>query len=200
MGVIGLLAWSLGYTPRTGLLPIWLQAILSLLIADIIGYWSHRLRHTPGFWKFHVIHHAPVRLDWLAAARMHPVDDIVDNTLVGVPILLLGFDLRLFAFLGPVLLLHTLLVHANVRWNFGPLRWVFVSPALHRWHHARDLENRPRNFAGMFAFVDWIFGTFYLPAEQPVVFGTLDENLPDGLSGQLVYPFSMLTLPTKERP
>jgi sterol desaturase/sphingolipid hydroxylase (fatty acid hydroxylase superfamily) len=204
LGIVGLLAWSLGYSPQggeflattraasywaTGNLPLWLQAILVLLLSDLIGYWSHRLRHSRELWPFHAIHHGSVQLDWLAAARMHPVDDIVDNTGVGLPILLLGFDPKLFLLLGPLLFLHTMLVHANVSWTFGPLRFVFVSPALHRWHHAREWEYRPRNFAGVFAFIDVIFRTFYLPPSQPHGFGTQDETLPSGLGGQLTYPF-----------
>jgi sterol desaturase/sphingolipid hydroxylase (fatty acid hydroxylase superfamily) len=192
LGLVGVLAILTGYSrveAPGGTLPLWLQTVLVLLISDVVGYWSHRLRHTQVFWPFHAIHHASIRLDWLAAARMHPIDDIVDNVCVGLPILLLGFDLRLFAFLGPALILHTLLVHANVTWSFGPLRFVFVSPALHRWHHARKHETDAHNFAGVFAFVDLIFGTFYLPHSRPDAFGVRDACLPSGLSGQLAYPF-----------
>jgi len=196
LGLVGGLAILLDHSPVGVIgrpLPLWLQIILVLLISDIVGYWSHRLRHAQLFWPFHAIHHASIHLDWLAAARMHPIDDIVDNVCVGLPILLLGFDLRLFAFLGPALILHTLLVHANVAWSFGPLRFVFVSPSLHRWHHATELETRARNFAGVFAFVDLIFGTFYLPRSRPDEFGARDASLPSGLSGQLAYPFRKCT-------
>jgi sterol desaturase/sphingolipid hydroxylase (fatty acid hydroxylase superfamily) len=191
LGVAGLLAWSTGSASFThaGVLPLWLQAILVLLLADFIGYWSHRLRHTRGFWPFHAIHHASRQLDWLAAARMHPVDDFVDNVCVGVPILLLGFDLRLFAFLGPALILHTLLVHANVAWKFGPLRFLLVSPHMHRWHHALELEDRACNFAGMFAFFDVIFGTLHIPNSAPQVFGVRDASLPSDLGRELAYPY-----------
>lgn len=203
-GVIGFLALFAGYSPRgeeflassrmglrwsAGTLSWWLQAILALLVADFVGYWSHRFRHTRAFWPFHAIHHSATQLDWLAAARMHPIDDLLDNVCVGLPILLLGFDLRLFAFLGPILILHTLLLHANVTWRFGPLRFVLVSPAMHRWHHAMELESHSRNFAGVFAFFDVMFGSFYLPDSRPQGFGTTDDQLPSRLGRQLVYPF-----------
>jgi sterol desaturase/sphingolipid hydroxylase (fatty acid hydroxylase superfamily) len=114
---------------------------------------------------------------------------VLGNVCVGLPILLLGFDPRLFLLLGPTLILHTLLVHADVAWTFGPLRFVLVSPHAHRWHHARELENRGCNFAGVFAFYDVVFGTFYLPDSRPQGFGTQDLALPSGLGGQLAYPF-----------
>jgi sterol desaturase/sphingolipid hydroxylase (fatty acid hydroxylase superfamily) len=50
--------------------PLALQFVEALLVADFVGYWSHRLRHGRKLWPFHAIHHSPERLDWLAAARM----------------------------------------------------------------------------------------------------------------------------------
>ena len=63
-----------------------------------------------------------------------------------------------------------MLTHLDVSWRFGPLRYVFVSPAMHRWHHARG--NTRANFAGMFAFIDFAFGTFSLPDGEPDKFGS----------------------------
>src|SRR4051812_33057467 len=42
------------------LLPAMLQAVLVLLIMDLVEYWIHRLFHTGGLWKFHAIHHSAV--------------------------------------------------------------------------------------------------------------------------------------------
>jgi sterol desaturase/sphingolipid hydroxylase (fatty acid hydroxylase superfamily) len=192
-GVIALFTLFAGADVRlpwaAAVLPVPLQVLLALLVTDFVGYWSHRFRHMRALWPFHSIHHAATDLDWFAAARMHPVDDIVDNVCVGLSVLSLGFDPRIFAMLGPLLLLHTLLTHANVAWNFGPLRFVLVSPSMHRWHHARELGNHPCNFAGMFAFFDLLFGSFHLPDSQPLLFGVTDETLPRTVAGQLAYPF-----------
>jgi sterol desaturase/sphingolipid hydroxylase (fatty acid hydroxylase superfamily) len=85
----------------------------------------------------------------LAAARMHPADDMIGNTLVGLVLYVAGFSVQIIFMIGPIPFLHIALIHANVTWDFGPLRKVFVSPAHHRAHHeVGDFKN----CAGMFSF------------------------------------------------
>jgi sterol desaturase/sphingolipid hydroxylase (fatty acid hydroxylase superfamily) len=172
--------------------PLWLQAIEALLIADFLSYWSHRIRHRGLLWKFHAVHHSPKQLDWLAAARMHPLDDLLDNVVVGLPILVLGFDPIVFLSLDPLLLLHTLYLHMGVRWDLGPLRYVIASPAFHRWHHAADEDAVDRNFAGVLSLWDVLFGTFRLPRVSPQAFGTPHTEVPETLRGQLWEPIARL--------
>ncbi len=167
--------------------PIAAQIAAALVIADVAGYLSHRVRHCRGLWELHAIHHASTKLDWPAGARMHPLDDVVDNVFVGVVLLACGFDRAVFAAIGPILILHTMLTHLDVSWRFGPLRYVFVSPAMHRWHHARG--NTRANFAGMFAFIDVAFGTFSLPDGEPDEFGS---HVGHGVERQLAHPFRAL--------
>ncbi len=169
--------------------PLAAQWPAALLLADVLGYWSHRLRHMAWFWPFHAVHHAPERLVALAAARIHPVDDLADNVAIGLATLVL-FDARVFEMLGPVLIVHTLFTHAAVPWRLGPLRWVLVSPVFHRWHHEASRASPGCNFAGMFSFLDLAFGTWHLPDDAlPARFGAPDERVPDTLLGQLAYPF-----------
>ena len=163
------------------------QFFLALLISDAIGYGSHRLRHTRVLWNLHAVHHSAEELTALAAARLHPLDEALDSTLMGVPVLLLGFPLEVFAVLGPFFVLHTLLLHANLRWSFGPLGAVFASPRFHRRHHARELP--AKNFGGVFAFFDVLLGTFELPAQDVGVFGIVERDVPENLLRQLAYPF-----------
>src|SRR3954469_5936061 len=54
--------------------PRWLQIVEAVLIVDLAGYWIHGTFHSHGVWKFHAIHHSPRDLDWLAAARLHPIN------------------------------------------------------------------------------------------------------------------------------
>ena len=172
--------------------PLPIAFVEALVIADVVGYASHRVRHrVRGLWHFHAVHHSSSRLDWLAAARMHPVDDLFDNVLTSVPVLLLGFDIRVYALLGPFFLLHTILLHANVRWDFGPLRLVLASPAWHRLHHSPEGEGH--NFGGVLAVFDVILGTFRDPRViRPSRFGTPSLVIPGDLAGQLAYPFRAL--------
>jgi len=156
---------------------------LALVVADLVGYWSHRLRHRPSLWKFHAIHHSATTLDALAAARMHPVDDLIDNTMVGVALFACGFSPAVIFSIGPILYAHIALVHANVCWDFGPFRSVLVSPAHHRAHH--EVGNG-KNFAGMFSFFDVVFGTYAKATGRAHGAG---EDIPETLAGHLAWPF-----------
>jgi sterol desaturase/sphingolipid hydroxylase (fatty acid hydroxylase superfamily) len=173
-------------------LPFVVACPLALVVADFIGYASHRLRHTVALWRLHAVHHAAEELTTLTAARLHPLDEALDALLIGVPILLLGFPLSVYATLGPFFLLHTLLLHARVSWSFGPLGYVFASPRFHRRHHARDLP--PKNYGGVFAFYDLVFGTFEMPAADPASFGIVERDVPETVLGQMAYPFRRLAL------
>jgi sterol desaturase/sphingolipid hydroxylase (fatty acid hydroxylase superfamily) len=171
-------------------LPFVLAFPLAVLVADLLGYLSHRLRHRAGLWRLHAVHHAAEELTAITAARLHPLDEALDGLLIGVPVLLLGFPLPVFAALGPFFVLHTLLLHARVPWSFGPLGYVLSSPRFHRRHHARDLP--PANFGGVFSFYDLLFGTFDMPIAAPSAFGIAERDVPESVAGQMVYPFRRL--------
>jgi sterol desaturase/sphingolipid hydroxylase (fatty acid hydroxylase superfamily) len=90
----------------------------------------------------------------------------------------------------PFLAFHALLIHANVSWAFGAFRYIVASPCFHRWHHTSEAEGLDKKFAGLFRFIDLAFGTFYMPAgRQPERFGLVNDDVPQGLFAQLVYPF-----------
>jgi sterol desaturase/sphingolipid hydroxylase (fatty acid hydroxylase superfamily) len=177
---------------RTGAaaLPLWLQAVTVLVAGDLIGYWSHRLFHGRRLWPFHAVHHSSTQVDWLSSVRLHPVNDVVSKLLQAVPFVALGFHPGMIAAYVPFLTFHAILLHANVPWTFGPLRYVISSPAFHRWHHTTQAEGLDKNFAGLFPWLDLVFGTFYMPhGRQPERFGILGAPVPSGLLAQLAYPF-----------
>ncbi|HEY6843585.1 MAG TPA: sterol desaturase family protein, partial [Thermoanaerobaculia bacterium] len=139
-------------------------------------------------WRFHAIHHSSESLDWLAAARVHPVNEALGRILQLVPMFLLGFDPRVVAAAVPLLTFYAVFLHANVPWDFGPLRYVIATPRFHRWHHTSESEGLDKNFAGLFPWIDVLFGTFYMPDRQPQTFGVKD-SVPAGFLAQLAYPF-----------
>jgi len=55
------------------------QAMQMIIVIDFTGYWLHRAFHSRRLWPFHAIHHSSTDLDWLSAARVHPVNDIVEQ-------------------------------------------------------------------------------------------------------------------------
>jgi WD40 repeat protein/sterol desaturase/sphingolipid hydroxylase (fatty acid hydroxylase superfamily) len=171
-------------------LPLALQCVAILLIQDVILYWIHRAFHTRPAWGFHAVHHSPKVLDWTAAARFHPVNNLLEFGLADVAVLLLGFAPQALLTLVPFNVLYSAMVHANLNWTFGPLRYVFASPVFHRWHHTMREEGLNKNFASTFPFLDVIFGTFFMPVgELPEQFGNGERDYPQGFWGQLARPF-----------
>lgn len=177
-----------GFGPMSRL-PLWLQAVAIVGLSDFISYWMHRLFHRPGLWRFHAVHHSTVALDWLAAVRVHPVNDAAMRVAGTLPVVALGFAPIAVAGVVPVITFIAILLHANVDWDWGPFRRVVASPCFHRWHHSSEAEGRDRNFAGILPLWDILFGTYYMPKGRvPTAFGT-DTPVPPGLVGQLLFPF-----------
>jgi sterol desaturase/sphingolipid hydroxylase (fatty acid hydroxylase superfamily) len=133
-------------------------------------------------------------VDWLSSVRLHPVNDALTRVVQVLPLYWIGFNGTALAAFVPFLTFMALLLHADVTWSFGPLRYVIASPRFHRWHHTTEEEGLDKNFAGLFPFIDLFCGTFYMPpGREPSRFGVLHDHVPGGIGGQLVYPFRRLT-------
>lgn len=170
--------------------PLWLQAIQIYLLVDLCAYWTHRLFHRGRWWPFHAVHHSSEDLDWLGSLRVHPVNDLVNKLAQATPVLLLGYNPTVTLSTAPVLTFYAIFLHANLNWDFGPLRSVIATPVFHRWHHSRDQAAWDKNFAGLFPLWDILFGTYYMPRDRwPENFG-IHEPMPAGFFGQLWEPFA----------
>lgn len=180
-------------------LPLVVQAPLAFFVMDLVGYWTHRLFHRGRWWRFHAIHHAASPLNWRSAIRVHPLNEVVNRTAHAIALVGLGFRVDVLMGVGPVFALYALLLHANVPWSFGPLRFVIASPVFHRWHHTSEEEGLDKNFAGLFPVIDLVFGTFHMPGRQPTTFGVAGETVPAGFWRQLVWPFRSRPNATDQR-
>jgi sterol desaturase/sphingolipid hydroxylase (fatty acid hydroxylase superfamily) len=128
-------------------------------------------------------------MDWLAAAHLHPIDQVWTRSCIVLPLFALGFSRATFGGFLAFTTFQAIFVHANVRLTFGPLRWVIATPEFHHWHHANDPAAYNSNFAGEFPWIDALFGTLYLPAGQmPAGYG-VDDHQPPGYLAQLAWPF-----------
>ena len=171
-------------------LPLWLQGLLYVALTDFALYWIHRGFHRGFLWKYHAVHHASQDLDWISAARFHPVNLILGTALVDVGALLCGVSPEIFVVIGPFNVIMSCLVHANLNWTFGPLRYLISSPVFHRWHHTAADRGGSMNFAGTFPIWDLLFGTFYMPENVlPDAYGIDDQSFPESIGAQLLYPF-----------
>ena len=103
-------------------LPLWLQALLFLVLSDFMLYWLHRLFHGGGFWKYHAIHHSSEELDWISAARFHPVNLFLGTIMVDVILLMAGISPNIMLWVGPFTTFHSAFVHANLELDAGPVQ------------------------------------------------------------------------------
>src|SRR5262245_2663734 len=170
--------------------PYWLQIAEIIVLADIGFYCVHRTFHAvPWLWKFHAIHHSIEELDWLAAARVHPVDQILTKGAGLAPVFALGFSEVAIGIYAVLYSWQSFLIHANVDIRFGPLRWLIASPEFHHWHHSNDSEARNKNFAGQLPVLDLLLGTLHMPrGKVPERYG-IDDPVPATYASQLLYPF-----------
>ena len=186
----GVTRYSLAFVDESvwSSLPRWVTFVAVVFVGDFISWGRHRLEHTRWLWPTHAIHHSDTEMTWLTLTRFHPFNRIITMVIdVGV-LALLGFPS--WALVANVVVRHYYgeFIHADFPWTYGPLRFVFVSPAMHRWHHARDVVGAGSNFATVFSVFDLAFGTFHVPGPCTVPLGVTDD-MGVGARGQLLYPF-----------
>lgn len=185
MGLDSLHAWVAG-------LPFIAGLFLAFYATDLFQYWAHRIFHNHVYlWRFHSVHHSTQHMDWLAGSRTHFIDIFFTRAMTFIPLYVLGFSPAVFNAYIIFIAIHAVLIHANTRINFGPLKYVFTTPQYHHWHHCEDPAHYGKNFASIFPFIDMIFGTYYLPGNTwPAGTGVHEAHYPKGFLKQSVYPFT----------
>lgn len=175
----------------------WLvQLIIFFFVADFVQWGVHVILHrVPFFWKFHKVHHSVKEMGFAAHLRYHFLETFAYEPVKYVSLsLIFGFDLQnaFYVYYLTVLIGH--LNHANLGWDYGPLKYFFNNPKMHIWHHSKNLpESHPHgmNFGISLSIWDYIFRTAYIPSEgRDIELGfPNDENYPKGFFGQLIAPF-----------
>jgi sterol desaturase/sphingolipid hydroxylase (fatty acid hydroxylase superfamily) len=170
-----------------------LQFAEAFLLSEIAEYWAHRTMHTvPWLWRFHKVHHGITEMDWLASARLHPVDRAFTRSSAFLPLFVLGFSTVTIGAFTVFAAVQALAVHANVRFTFGPFRYVLATPQYHHWHHDAAAATN-KNFAAKLPAVDWMFGSLHMPRGLwPSRYG-IEETSPETYFGQLAWPFATPT-------
>ncbi len=172
-------------------LPVWAQALTLIFVLDFAFYVTHRLKHRwRWWWRLHETHHSSKDLDYLSAARFHPLEKILDRTLFLLPLTLLNPATGALLIWSSWDALMGMLIHSNANIRLGPLIYIFVGPEMHRWHHSRDRKLSDCNFGNSLSIFDWIFGTAYVSYERDADFGVQDEQYPqNNLWKQFWYAF-----------
>jgi sterol desaturase/sphingolipid hydroxylase (fatty acid hydroxylase superfamily) len=153
--------WGLFHTLD---LPLWASVPIAVMALDLAIYLQHVLFHAvPALWRLHRMHHADLELDVTTGARFHPVEILLS----------MGIKLGVVAALGApavaVLVFEVLLNatsmfnHSNIRmpvWLDRVLRWVVVTPDMHRVHHSIVVRETNSNFGFNLPWWDRLFGTY----------------------------------------
>lgn len=172
-------------------LPLPLQVVALLVVADLAQYGLHRAMHeVPWLWRIHAVHHSSQRMDSLAGSRIHFLETLMTRTTVYACAFGLGVSFPALLAFGALIAFQGTFIHANVRVRYGLLEQLVVSPRFHHFHHASDAEAIDTNYAGTFPWIDRLFGTHHLPEERyPQRYGTVKESVPSSILGQQAFPF-----------
>ncbi len=169
-------------------MPAWLVIFVAIFVGDFVAYWRHRLEHSALFWPAHAVHHSDTEMTWLSLERFHPINLFTTFVIDSTALLALG--LPPFAIIANNIVRHYYgyLIHADLPWTYGWFGKVFVSPAMHRWHHAADVQAFDTNYATVFSIFDRTFGTWRVPGPCTSPLGVTDDMEPT-LAAQMLYAF-----------
>ncbi len=181
-------------------LPGWLAVVLAVVAMDLAIWLQHVMFHAvPALWRLHQVHHADPDYDLTTGARFHPIEIILSMLIKLSVIAVLGAPAAAVLVFEVLLNATAMFNHGNVRLPAGvdaPLRWLLVTPDMHRVHHSTDHAEANSNFGFNLSLWDRLFGTYraaaHLPQEsmQIGVAGLTGDPRCISLPGMLAIPFT----------
>jgi sterol desaturase/sphingolipid hydroxylase (fatty acid hydroxylase superfamily) len=178
-----------------GNLPFALQCLLTIVLLDLLQYWTHRIFHSYfALWRVHEVHHSDPDYDVSTSARFHPLEVLLPQFIRILAVVVLGSPALAVLIDQAIGMIFNFAEHANAA--FPPkvetlVRKVFITPDLHRIHHSQERAEQSSNFGQTFSFWDRAFGTFRpQPNTWPVVTGVKSPYAPaTTIRGLLTAPF-----------
>ena len=193
-----------GLTIQTiALWPTPLRVVISLLVFDLALWIGHWLRHkVRWFWYFHLIHHSQKDLNFFTEDRFHIAEGIMSLVVRFIPMRMVGMGFQEIFILTLVMEWYTRVYHANLKTNYGFLKYFLVTPQAHRIHHSVQPQHWGKNLGTYFIFWDRLFGTHYPHYDEYPETGIPDEAFPCEISAnpavfmrtyflQFIYPFRL---------
>lgn len=172
------------------------QLFIFFIISDFVQWGVHNLLHRiPFLWKFHKVHHSVKEMGFAAHLRYHFGETLLYNSFKYITLsMLFGFQLELAFIVHAIAITIGHLNHANLGWDYGPLKYILNNPKMHIWHHSKALpESHPKgmNFGISLSIWDYLFGTNYIPYEgRDIELGFEDdEGYAPGFFQQIIDPF-----------
>lgn len=180
-------------------IPWAIAVVLSVVVMDFVIYLQHVLVHAvPTLWRLHRVHHADLDYDVTTGARFHPIEIVLSMLIKFSTIMVLGPPVVAVVIFEVLLNAMAMFNHGNVRIPGGldtVLRWLIVTPDMHRVHHSVEDDEANSNFGFNLSLWDRLFGTY---RDQPRaghdgmtigIHGYRDMKQVAWLSGMLLLPF-----------
>lgn len=138
--------------------------VASVVVLDLVVYLQHVVfHHVPWLWRLHRVHHADVDLDASSGIRFHVLESIISMCIKLGAIVAIGPPAMAALFFEILLNGAAMFNHANMRIPVGidrVLRWLIVTPDMHRVHHSVIRDERNSNYGFNLPWWDRIFGTY----------------------------------------
>jgi sterol desaturase/sphingolipid hydroxylase (fatty acid hydroxylase superfamily) len=179
--------------------PFWVAVPLAVITMDLVIWLQHVMVHAvPALWRLHRVHHADLDYDLTTGARFHPLEIILSMLIKFATIVVLGPPILAVVIFEVLLNATAMFNHGNIRLPAAVdrvLRWVLVTPDMHRVHHSIEDDETNSNFGFNLPWWDRLFGTY---RDQPraghlgMTIGIRDFRNPgevDRLDGMLWLPF-----------
>ena len=179
--------------------PFAVAVLLSVVAMDFVIWLQHVVFHAiPVLWRLHRVHHADLDYDVTTGARFHTIEIILSMLIKFAAIVLLGPPVVAVVIFEVLLNATAMFNHGNVKLPARldrVLRWVLVTPDMHRVHHSVEDDEANSNFGFSLTWWDRLFGTY---RDQPraghegMTIGIhkyRDPKLVDRLPGMLALPF-----------
>jgi sterol desaturase/sphingolipid hydroxylase (fatty acid hydroxylase superfamily) len=127
--------------PPMAFLPHWVALVPALVAMDAANWLAHWCNHRlTALWRLHALHHSQEEMSILTSFRTHPL--VHTSFLITViPAVALSANAVVPSTAIIIYLCLATFPHANLRWSFGPVGRVLVSPSYHRIHHAARGRN-----------------------------------------------------------
>ncbi|MCA9007665.1 MAG: sterol desaturase family protein [Planctomycetaceae bacterium] len=159
------------------------KTILAVILLDAWMYCWHWLNHrVPFFWRFHRMHHSDPHMDVSTATRFH-WGELTFSTLFRLLLIpLLGLQSWQLILYGMLVFLSTQFHHANISIGKADhiLRWLFVTPDMHKIHHSRLHQEFNSNYSTVFSCWDRLARTYQMRSQlETIDFGLPEFDNPD---------------------
>ncbi len=179
--------------------PFWVAVPVAVIAMDCVIWLQHVMVHAvPVLWRLHRVHHADLDYDLTTGARFHPIEIALSMLIKFATITVLGPPVLAVVIFEVLLNATAMFNHGNIRLPAAldrVLRWLVVTPDMHRVHHSIEDDETNSNFGFNLPWWDRLFGTYRAQpragheAMTIGIRGHADPREVARLDGMLLMPF-----------